>query len=196
MKAEAGAAAVDTNSWQFGFDRMYAGLIVGQGADDELLDGILPLQGVAGSAVEALGQFDRLLGELRQARHAFASARPLAAWGEWLLERIDALFFADPRDDAEQNALATLRRPRQPGRGGRRPHTVAMERGARSAARCARGGAGAPGLPARRGDLLRAGAATIHPVPRGLPARHERGRVPAPRQRRRPQQDPQPAAPR
>ncbi|HEY8328432.1 MAG TPA: exodeoxyribonuclease V subunit gamma, partial [Rhodanobacter sp.] len=29
---------------------------------------------------------------------------------EWLLERIDALFFADPRDDAEQNALDALRR--------------------------------------------------------------------------------------
>ena len=110
MKAEAGAAAVDTNSWQFGFDRMYAGLIAGQDAEGELLDGILPLQGVAGSAVEALGQFDRLLGELRQARHAFASARPLAAWSEWLLERIDSLFLADPRDDTEQNALDALRR--------------------------------------------------------------------------------------
>ena len=110
MKAEAGAAAVDTNSWQFGFDRMYAGLIAGQDAEGELLDGILPLQGVAGSAVEALGQFDRLLGELRRARHAFAGARPLAAWSEWLLERIDSLFLADPRDDTEQNALDALRR--------------------------------------------------------------------------------------
>jgi len=110
MKAEAGAAAVDANSWQFGLDRMYAGLIVGQDADGELLDGILPLPGVAGGAVEALGQLDRLLGELRQARHAFAGARPLAAWSAWLLERLDALFLADPRDAAEQNALDALRR--------------------------------------------------------------------------------------
>ncbi|WP_108471524.1 exodeoxyribonuclease V subunit gamma [Rhodanobacter thiooxydans] len=110
MKAEAGAAAVDTNSWQFGLDRMYAGLIAGQDGDDGLLDGILPLEGVAGNAVEALGQLDRLLGELRQLRHAFAGARPLAAWSEWLLERLDTLFLADPRDAAEQNALDALRR--------------------------------------------------------------------------------------
>ncbi|KZC16362.1 MULTISPECIES: exodeoxyribonuclease V subunit gamma [Rhodanobacter] len=110
MKAAAGAAAVDANSWQFGLDRMYAGLIVGQDADGELLDGILPLQGIAGGTVEALGQLDRLLGELRQVRHAFAGARPLAAWSAWLLERLDALFLADPRDAAEQNALDALRR--------------------------------------------------------------------------------------
>lgn len=120
MKAEVGAAATDANSWQFGFDRMYAGLIVGQDAGDEsldgglpggrLLDGILPLDGVSGSAVEALGQFDHLLGELRQARSEFAQARPLAAWSEWLLELVDKLFLADRRDDAENNALDALRR--------------------------------------------------------------------------------------
>ena len=115
MKAEVGAAATDANSWQFGFDRMYAGLIVGQDAANELpggqlLDGILPLDGVSGSAVEALGQFDRLLGELRRARGAFAGARPLAAWSQWLLELIDALFLADPRDTTENNALDALRR--------------------------------------------------------------------------------------
>lgn len=115
MKAAAGAAATDANSWQFGFDRMYAGLILGQDvgspfADAQLLDGILPLEGVSGNAVEALGQFDRLLGELVKARDAFASTRPLAAWSEWLLELIDALFLADLRDDAESNALDALRR--------------------------------------------------------------------------------------
>ncbi|MFC5580953.1 exodeoxyribonuclease V subunit gamma [Rhodanobacter terrae] len=115
MKAEVGAAATDANSWQFGFDRMYAGLIVGQDADSELpdgqlLDGILPLDGVSGSAVEALGQFDRLLGELRRARGEFAGARPLAAWSQWLLELIDVLFLADPRDATENNALDALRR--------------------------------------------------------------------------------------
>ncbi|OOG50298.1 exodeoxyribonuclease V subunit gamma [Rhodanobacter sp. C01] len=115
MKAEVGAAAADANSWQFGFDRMYAGLILGQDAsgpfaDAPLLDGILPLDGVYGNAVESLGQFDRLLGELRRARDAFAGTRPLAAWSEWLLELIDALFLTDQRDDAENNALDALRR--------------------------------------------------------------------------------------
>lgn len=108
MKAQAGAAPIAANSWQFGFDRMYAGLLVGESA--ELVDGILPLEGIAGSAVEALGQLDRLLGELRRARGGFATARPLANWSDWLLDLIDAIFQADPRDDAEQSALDSLRR--------------------------------------------------------------------------------------
>ena len=120
MKAEVGAAAVDANSWQFGFDRIYAGLIAGQDTagelpgdrvpGDQLVDGILPLDGVSGSDVEALGQFDRLLGELRNARDTFATPRTLTAWSQWLLELIDALFLADLRDDAENSALDTLRR--------------------------------------------------------------------------------------
>ncbi|MDE2248915.1 MAG: exodeoxyribonuclease V subunit gamma [Xanthomonadaceae bacterium] len=115
MKAEVGAAACDGNSWQFGLDRLYAGLVVGQdhdadGLHETLLDGILPLDGVWGNAVEALGQLDRLLGELRRARHAFAGARPLAEWSHWLLQLIDALFLADLRDEAENGALDTLRK--------------------------------------------------------------------------------------
>ncbi|HEY0196952.1 MAG TPA: exodeoxyribonuclease V subunit gamma [Rhodanobacter sp.] len=110
MKAQAGAAAIDANSWQFGFDRMYAGLIVGDADDGEMLDDVLPLDGVSGTAAEALGQLDRLLAELRHARSQFANPRPLAVWSEWLLELIDALFLADPRDDAENHALDALRR--------------------------------------------------------------------------------------
>jgi exodeoxyribonuclease V gamma subunit len=110
MKQQAGAAAVDANSWQFGFDRMYAGLIVGENSDAELVDGILPLDGVSGNAVEALGQFDRMLGELRNARDEFSRSRPLDAWSHWLLELIDALFLIDPRDDAENSAIDSLRR--------------------------------------------------------------------------------------
>lgn len=115
MKAEVGAAATDSNSWQFGLDRLYAGLVVGQdndaGRQDELLlDGILPLDGVWGNAIEALGQFDHLLGELRRARSAFAGSRPLVEWSQWLLQLIDALFLADMRDEAENQALDALRR--------------------------------------------------------------------------------------
>lgn len=110
MKAEAGAEAVDANSWQFGLDRMYAGLIVGDDGADRLLDDILPLKGVSGGATESLGQLDRLLGELRRARAAFGRERQLAGWSEWLLQLIDALFLADPRDEAENHALDSLRR--------------------------------------------------------------------------------------
>ena len=111
MKAASGAAAVDENSWQFGLDRMYAGLLSGQDDDGSvLIDGILPLPGVSGNAVEALGQLDRLLEELRRWRAAAAAVRPLPAWSQWLLERLEAIFQPDPRDDAELAALDSLRR--------------------------------------------------------------------------------------
>jgi exodeoxyribonuclease V gamma subunit len=110
MKAQAGAAPIAANSWQFGFDRMYAGLLLGQDTPAATFDGILPLEGIGGSVAEALGQLDRLLGQLRRARDGFALARPLAAWSAWLLDLIDALFLADPRDDDEQTALDALRR--------------------------------------------------------------------------------------
>jgi exodeoxyribonuclease V gamma subunit len=110
MKGEAGAAPIAANSWQFGLDRMYAGLLVGQDAPAPTFEGILPLEGIGGSVAEALGQLDRLLGQLRGARAGFALARPLAAWGSWLLDLIDAMFVADPRDDDEQAALDSLRR--------------------------------------------------------------------------------------
>ncbi len=111
MKAACGGAPVDENSWQFGLDRMYAGLLSGQGDDGSvLLDGVLPLPGVAGGATEALGQLDRLLEELRRWRAAAHATRPLAAWSQWLLERLEAMFQADPRDDAELAALDGLRR--------------------------------------------------------------------------------------
>src|SRR5262249_17407505 len=43
MKAQAGAAPVDANSWSFAFDRLYAGFITGDEANATPIDGILPL---------------------------------------------------------------------------------------------------------------------------------------------------------
>jgi exodeoxyribonuclease V gamma subunit len=110
MKGQAGAAPIAANSWQFGLDRMYAGLLLGQDAPAPTFEGVLPLEGIGGSVAEALGQLDRLLGQLRGARAGFALARPLAAWSSWVLDLIDAMFIADPRDDDEQAALDCLRR--------------------------------------------------------------------------------------
>jgi len=109
-KAEAGGAPIDANSWRFGFDRLYAGLLLGADGERVLLDGMLPLAGVGGGAVEALGQLDHLLGELRRLRDAMAVPRPLAGWRDWLLGCIDALFLPDPADTAEVAAIDALRR--------------------------------------------------------------------------------------
>ena len=110
MKASAGAAAIEANSWQFGFDRLYAGLVVGNEADAVLPGGIVPLAGVGGGEVDALGQLDHLLLELRQFRDGLALPRTLGDWSAWLGDRFDALFEVDPRDDAESAAFDALRR--------------------------------------------------------------------------------------
>ena len=110
MKAEVGAAPVAANSWQFGLDRMYAGLVVGNEGEDALVDGILPLEGVSGIATGAIGRLDRLLGELRRLREGHAQTRTVADWRNWLLERVDALFRIDPTDDGERRAIDALRR--------------------------------------------------------------------------------------
>jgi exodeoxyribonuclease V gamma subunit len=110
MKADVGAAPVAMNSWQFGLDRMYAGLVVGNEGEDALVDGILPLDGVSGMSTEAIGRLDRLLAELRRLREGYAQPRSLADWRTWLLERVDALFRIDPRDEGERVAMDALRR--------------------------------------------------------------------------------------
>ena len=97
---------------KFGFDRLYAGLLVGDDAAGTLLDGILPVAGVrAAMRWRCWAKLDQLLGELRRAREGFSLPRPLAAWSDWLLDLIDAMFQADPRDEDERGkAFDALRR--------------------------------------------------------------------------------------
>ena len=109
MKEEVGGAPIDANTWSFGFDRLYAGMIAG---DDgaSLVDGILPVAGVSGNDIDAIGRLDRFIETLRDLRVDLAVDRTLAAWSVWLLDLVDALFAIDIRDDAEDNAMSSLRR--------------------------------------------------------------------------------------
>jgi exodeoxyribonuclease V gamma subunit len=108
MKAHSGAAAIDANTWSFGFDRLYAGFASGNDASD-LIDDILPIDGVSGSDAEAIGRLDRFVETLRRVRAAFAQSQSLAAWSAWLLDTVDAIFDIDRRDDAESAAMDALR---------------------------------------------------------------------------------------
>jgi exodeoxyribonuclease V gamma subunit len=108
MKENAGGAAVDQNSWAFGFDRLYAGLVAGDDRGDELLDGILPVAGMGGGEGEAIGRLQVLIDVLRRVRDGFSVARSLGAWRDWLIAQLDVLF--DVRDEAESAAFAALRR--------------------------------------------------------------------------------------
>ena len=110
MKEQAGAAPVDANTWSFGFDRLYAGFIAGDESSTALVDGILPVNGVSGNDVDAIGRLDRLVDTLRDMRNEFARPRPLAAWSVWLIDTLDAMFAIDFRDDREDDAMNSLRR--------------------------------------------------------------------------------------
>jgi exodeoxyribonuclease V gamma subunit len=110
MKAAAGGAAVENNTWSFGFDRIFAGAIAGTDTDGQLLDEVLPLPGIDASAAFALGRAHRLLHSLRELRDGFAQPRRLRDWCAWLGERVEVLFRVDADDAAEGRALDALRR--------------------------------------------------------------------------------------
>lgn len=109
MKASFGAAPVDDHSFAFGFDRMFAGAILGDVADDVLLDGdILPVRPVAGPDAASLGALWGLLAVLGEWRHGAAGARSLEVWSQQLRDWMERLFEVDPRDDGEREALAAV----------------------------------------------------------------------------------------
>ncbi|HEY7872138.1 MAG TPA: exodeoxyribonuclease V subunit gamma [Rudaea sp.] len=108
-KQRAGAAAVAANSWQFGFDRLFAGLITGDDTDGALLDGVLPQAGAGNDDAVALGRLHQFLDLLRRLATGFGSTRTLADWCDWLGKRIDDLFEIDGDDAAESAALKALR---------------------------------------------------------------------------------------
>ena len=110
MKEEVGGAPIDANTWSFGFDRLYAGMIAGDDTAETLVDGVLPVSGVSGNDIDAIGRLDRFIETLREVRVDIGIERPLAAWSVWLLDLVDALFAIDIRDDAEDTAMSSLRR--------------------------------------------------------------------------------------
>lgn len=108
-KQHAGAAAVAANSWQFGFDRLFAGLIVGEDTDAALLDGVLPQAAAGNEDALALGCLHQFLESLRRVAGGFGTPRSLTDWCNWLDKRIDELFRIDDDDTAEAAAMMALR---------------------------------------------------------------------------------------
>jgi exodeoxyribonuclease V gamma subunit len=110
MKADFGAAPVDEHSFAFGFDRMYAGLMLGETGPDELLEDILPATPVTGPSGAALGALWKLIELLREWRSDLSRPRPLAEWSGQLGERFKALFAVDRKDADERAAMTALDR--------------------------------------------------------------------------------------
>ena len=107
-KEQAGAAPVTANSWAFGFDRLFAGLVVGEDTFGELFDGILPLAVPSSVDAEALGRLHQFVETLRWLAAGFAVPRPLSGWCDWLGKRIDSLFESASDDTGETAALEAL----------------------------------------------------------------------------------------
>ncbi|MDR2012893.1 MAG: exodeoxyribonuclease V subunit gamma [Rhodanobacter sp.] len=116
FREHVGVPPVAESTFAWGMDRLLGGYVFGQNTQGEpvgrtLPDGttLVPLQGVHGPDVEALGALDRLLAELTALQRDVTRPRSASAWSVRLEAMIDHLFRADPADTDAREALATLR---------------------------------------------------------------------------------------
>ncbi len=104
--------AIDDHTFAWGISRMLAGLIYGEdreGSEVPLPD-LLPVAGIHGPQVQAIGALDRLLGEIDALRRDAHAQRPAQEWFERLRRVASSLLRADPDDREESEALALLLR--------------------------------------------------------------------------------------
>jgi len=110
-----GVPAIEENTFAWGIDRLIAGYVFGD-RDDEcaqtLPDGVvvLPVEGIAGPAAQAVGALDRLLRELAAFRRAAATPRRASQWAQLFDALIGSLLRIDHADEEARSALAALRR--------------------------------------------------------------------------------------
>jgi exodeoxyribonuclease V gamma subunit len=95
-------------SWAFGIDRMLAGFACAD-ADDALVGGVAPLQGVEGTAFAHLDAVLAITETWRSLRDLSLRARPASEWQRRFNEILDSLYQPDPRDLAETRALERVR---------------------------------------------------------------------------------------
>ncbi|HNR91467.1 MAG TPA: exodeoxyribonuclease V subunit gamma [Dokdonella sp.] len=107
FRESVGAAAIDENTWRFGFDRLLLGHALGDAG--ALVAGIAPVANVEGADAQALGELARFVDALVQTREGFATPRTADDWKTWLGARLDTLFDTEPVDAAELWAVRALR---------------------------------------------------------------------------------------
>ncbi|MFD2449003.1 exodeoxyribonuclease V subunit gamma [Vogesella fluminis] len=180
-KAALGLPAEATHSWRWGLDRLLLGTLLpaslaGDGAP--LFGGLLPDGAAQGQAAERLARLGALFDTLSALAELWAQPASVADWAERLRSAATSLF----RGGGRRSRAAGAARHRR--RAGRRRCAGRFRRQRALARRARRGAAPAAGgqqrrLSHRRADLLRDGADALHPVPRAVPDRHERRRLPA-----------------
>ncbi|GGA87749.1 RecBCD enzyme subunit RecC [Arenimonas soli] len=117
-RAALGVPPTEPHTLAWAMDRLVAGFIHGNEADDDILrlpdnDALVPVSGVAGSASTALGALDHLLQQLAGLRADVAAERTASEWARRLEDRLDALFlpdFDDPRGPEAMDQLRALLR--------------------------------------------------------------------------------------
>jgi exodeoxyribonuclease V gamma subunit len=104
--------AIDDHTFAWGISRMLAGLVYGEDRDgsEVPLPDLLPVAGIHGPQVQAIGALDRLLGEIDALRRDAHAQRPAQEWFERLRRLASSLLRADPDDREESEALALLLR--------------------------------------------------------------------------------------
>ena len=113
-RAALGVPATEPHTLAWAMDRLVAGFIHGNEADDDVLrlpdgDALVPVSGVAGGASAALGALDHLLQQLAGLRADVAAERTASEWARRLEERLDALFLPDLDDPRGPEAMDQLR---------------------------------------------------------------------------------------
>ncbi|MFI5308670.1 MAG: exodeoxyribonuclease V subunit gamma, partial [Polyangiales bacterium] len=110
-RAAEGQPSFQDNTFRFGLDRMLLGYAL-EGRGQRLYAGVLPLDGIEGSAAALLGKLSELCERLFRARTALRQPRPLPAWRDALNGLLDD--FLDEAPDTQhqralvQSALASL----------------------------------------------------------------------------------------
>jgi len=104
--------AISEHTFAWGVSRMLAGFVYGEDRDgsEVPLPELLPVAGIQGPQVQAIGALDRLLGEIDALRGDAKAQHPARLWFERLRRLASGLLRADPDDREESEALALLTR--------------------------------------------------------------------------------------
>jgi len=97
-----GLAPLADASWRAGLDRLLMGLAVDCQEGNEFVHDVLPYDGIEGKSGLALGALCRLYDLVARSCSDIARPRPLAEWGEQLVEWINALWPDDSAQDVTE----------------------------------------------------------------------------------------------
>ena len=107
FRAELGAAALDENTWRFGFNRLLLGYALGD--EEAMLSDVVPVANVEGSAAQWLGRLCAFIDVMQRIRKELSQARSAQAWKLWLMECVEGLLDTESTDAGERAAVRDLR---------------------------------------------------------------------------------------